>query len=178
MASGKPNPGHSLKDVYPAICEEWAYNRNGDRGPDEYAPGSAKAVWWTCSTCGYTWQSTIKNRTKNSSGCPVCKGTSPVLGYTDLETTHPHILDEWDYEKNDILPSSVKATSEMKVWWRCKHCGNSWKTQINYHSKGVGCPKCLRMHQSSIPEQIIFYYVKQLWPDAINGYHAQWLGRM
>lgn len=35
-----------------------------------------------------------------------------------------------------------------------------------------GCPICARMAQTSFPEQAIFYYVKQAFPNAINSYQT------
>ena len=38
------------------------------------------------------------------------------IGVDDLATTNPEILKEWNYEKNDILPTSVTKGSSRKVW--------------------------------------------------------------
>lgn len=62
----------------------------------------------------------------------------------DLETQRLDLISEWDYEKNDILPSevSVKNTTQ-KIWWKCAK-GHSWETSAAKRSgkKGTGCPYC------------------------------------
>ncbi len=43
-----------------------------------------------------------------------------VVGVNDIKTTHPNLLDEWDYEKNNklrIFPEKVSHGSHEKVWW-------------------------------------------------------------
>ena len=65
------------------------------------------------------------------------------IGVDDLATTNPEILKEWNYEKNDILPTSVTKGSSRKVWWICKNCGNEWMaTPKNRIKGGTGCPVC------------------------------------
>ena len=62
-----------------------------------------------------------------------------LKGYNDLLTTNPELAKEWNYEKNENLdPSTVKATSEKKVWWKCEK-GHEWKTSINCRNQGNGC---------------------------------------
>ena len=56
-------------------------------------------------------------------------GKKTVVGVNDLKTTHPELLDEWDYEKNNklgIFPEKVSRGSNEKVWWICKKCGYEW----------------------------------------------------
>ena len=53
-------------------------------------------------------------------GCPYCSGLLPIEGETDLLTTNPELISEWNYEKNTLLtPNMVKAGSSDKVWWIC-----------------------------------------------------------
>ena len=55
---------------------------------------------------------------------------------------YPHLLDEWDYDKNKpLLPDYFSRGSNQKVWWRCKK-GHSWQAQISNRCNGSGCPKC------------------------------------
>ena len=53
------------------------------------------------------------------------------------------LLDQWDYERNEILPDSIACTSTEKVWWICKKCGYNWQTTIEHRAtKKRGCPCC------------------------------------
>lgn len=59
-----------------------------------------------------------------------------------IEKLHPHLLKEWDYEKNgDLKPSMVYAKSKIKVWWRCS-IGHSWQAVVHTRANGTGCPTC------------------------------------
>jgi very-short-patch-repair endonuclease/DNA-directed RNA polymerase subunit RPC12/RpoP len=60
----------------------------------------------------------------------------------------PHLIEEWDYEKNyPLLPTQVSFGSNKKVWWICSNCGYSWATKVNHRYNGSNCPRC---HPNSI----------------------------
>ena len=65
----------------------------------------------------------------------------------------------------DVAPHSNKS-----FWWKCSICGYEWNAIVASRVKGRGCPECNHEHQTSISEQIVYYYVKQVFKDAINGY--------
>lgn len=166
-ARNKAVNGLSLLDLYPQIAKEWDYSKNQNT-PAEVLSGSNQKVWWICSK-GHSYQSTINRRTGQNSGCPFCSNNSVLKGYNDLLTINPELSSEWDYSKNDITPSDVLPMSHLKVWWKCKECGNEWKAVISSRSNGNGCPRCAKELQTSFPEQALFYYLRQIYPDAING---------
>jgi len=58
-----------------------------------------------------------------------------------IENGRAELLEQWDYEKNEISPDSVGYASHRKVWWRCDK-GHSWLSEINPRVKGSGCPAC------------------------------------
>ena len=95
-----------------------------------------------------------------------------MFGYNDFLTQYPELAEEWDYEKNlEINPQDLQAKSNLKVWWKCKHCGHSWQAYIsNRTSHNSSCPKCNFKLKTSFPEQVIFYYIKKEYSDAINSY--------
>jgi len=62
-----------------------------------------------------------------------------------LSRTHPHLMDEWDFDKNEIRPEEVTNGSNRKVWWLCRkeNCGHSWgATVYNRTGNKRGCPAC------------------------------------
>ncbi len=64
-------------------------------------------------------------------------------------TQYPQILQEWDYEKNAPLdPEFFSRGSNVKVWWKCKDCGNYWQAQISNRCRGSGCPHCFLKRRS------------------------------
>lgn len=76
---------------------------------------------------------------------------------------------EWDWEKNILDPTKLGAQSNQKAWWKCKY-GHSWQAKINNRYNGRGCPICRHRLKTSFPEQALYFYVKQVFSDAINGY--------
>ena len=90
-------------------------------------------------------------------------------GINDLASQRPDLLEEWDYEKNTIKPDEIGHHSSQRVWWKCKKCSNNWEAVISNRSRNShNCPNCHRYQKTSFPEQAIYYYVKQIFPDAIN----------
>lgn len=119
----------------------------------------------------------IANRTKGA-GCPVCSGKVIVPGQNDLESTHPELVKDWDFQKNDLLglfPTNVSKGSEKDVFWKCHVCGHSWKTPVYSRAAGSGCPSCTFELGTSLPEQVLYYYIKQLFPRTCNSYKPSWL---
>lgn len=168
-AGQKPIVGENdLCTTHPEIIKQWNYKKNGNIKPENYMGGSHKKVWWMCEK-GHEWCAEIKSRTSGV-GCPYCADKKVLYGFNDLETKFPEIAKEWHPTKNgDLLPSQVTYGSGKKVWWKCKNDHERLATVCN-RAKGRGCPVCFQRRRTSFPEQAIFYYIKQSFPDAINGY--------
>lgn len=163
---------------YPDITKEWDYNKN-ERGPETYYPQSNIKVWWKCSKCHSEWQTSIEHRCKRNHGCPVCSNLKVVKGINDLFTVKPELEKEWDFDKNTIDPSTIGIGSHEKVWWKCER-GHSWQAVIysrTSDNQACGCPKCNAEKRTSLPEKIIFFYVKKYFPDAKENYHPSVLNK-
>ena len=161
------------------LMAEWNQVRNNDLGisANEITCGSGKKVWWMCGK-GHEWEATPSNRAKGQ-GCPYCAGKRVVPGVNDLATRYPKLVEEWDCEANSpILPSQIMPKTNKIYRWVCKTCGNRWSANPNSRTKGSGCPKCAKRFHSSFPEQAIFYYVKEYYPDAINSYKEMFPNNM
>lgn len=124
--------------VCPELLRDWDEELN-TVDPSKYTPHSSKKVHWKCIN-GHSWISTIANRTEGQ-GCPYCSGRYAIVGETDLLSLKPKLCDEWNYDKNSLLPSQVTVSSSKKVWWKCKK-GHEWEAVITNRSKGQGCPYC------------------------------------
>ena len=143
------NKSGSLADNYPEIAKEWHPTKNGNLTPNDIMAGSNIKIWWR-GACGHEWEAYVGNRTLKRSGCPYCSGFKVVTGDTDLQTRYPEIADDWNYEKNgNLKPTDVTASSNKRVWWKCKKCGHEWDTTVgNRTSLGRGCPICSKVLQS------------------------------
>lgn len=162
-------PGYnSLKARYPHIVDaEWCYERN-DEDPDLIPPHTNKKYWWKCRY-GHIYEASVNNKVSNNGGdCPYCshQRLSPDCS---LASMRPDLANEWHPTRNKLTPNDVAAQSNKYAWWQCPY-GHEWKAKINNRYNGRGCPECAKGNSSSFPEQIIFYYIKQLFPDAINRY--------
>ena len=71
-----------------------------------------------------------------------------------------------------MLPKDVSPFTYNSYWWICPK-GHSYKKKViqrtRFH-KPIDCPKCIKAHSTSFPEQAIYYYAKKCFPDAINRY--------
>ena len=127
--------------VHPEYLLEWDDEKNLPLLPTQVLHSSNKKVWWKCAK-GHSWQTMISVRLKGN-GCPYCSNQKILAGYNDLATTHPDLVKEWDYEKNDTLsPSAVCSGTEKSAWWICPE-GHSYYANIRTRAKlGTGCMIC------------------------------------
>lgn len=159
---------NDLITTHPNIASEWNYEKNGDLQPTQVTYGATRKVWWKCKE-GHEWEAKISNRV-HGRNCPYCSNKKVLIGYNDLATTHPYLIDEWDFDKNDKKPTEVTAMMKCNAWWKCPS-GHSYRSYL-YSRCGkqhVGCPICDKQNHTSFPEQALYYYIKRYYPDAING---------
>ena len=57
---------------------------------------------------------------------------------------NPQLCEEWDYQKNEITPEQITPKSNIKVFWICKKCNNSWLATVHNRTNGSGCPQCAK----------------------------------
>ena len=131
----------SLAEKYPEVAAEWEYEKNEEYMPETIAANANKKVWWICSK-GHSFQARVADRTAKSSRCPYCSGKKPIVGETDLATTNPELLLDWDYEHNGT-PENYTAGSNKRVYWKCHICGHEWPTPVYSRAQnGRGCKVC------------------------------------
>lgn len=151
----------SLQDTHPELVSEWHPTKNKELTPQNFTCGSNKKVWWRC-TNGHEWKAVIASRALNNRKCPYCAGNLPIIGETDLASTHSELINEWHPTKNgDLTPQAVKSGSNKKVWWRCE-LGHEWQATIASRASGRKCPVCMSEGGTSFPEQAILYYLKKV----------------
>ncbi len=69
-AGQKVGENNNLCILRPDLLKEWDYERN-ERLPENYTSGSGKVVYWICSNCNHSWETSINNR-NNGTNCPNC----------------------------------------------------------------------------------------------------------
>ncbi len=162
---------NDLKTKYPEIAREWDYEKN-TKGPDEIPAHWNHYAWWLCPQ-GHSYKTIVSNRTaKDGTGCPICTGREVLIGTNDLASQYPEIAKQWHPTKNgELTPQKVTGGSNKIIWWICPICGNEWRTTVASRTSGkTSCPKCKRWFHTSKTEQILFYYIKKVFSDAVNSY--------
>ena len=159
---------NDLATVCPEIAAQWDWEKNGDLRPTDVTEFSAKKVWWICEK-GHSWKALISGRSRGN-GCPYCSNAKLLQGFNDVATLFPDVAKEWSPE-NKKRPDEYIAGSHSRVKWICSKCGHEWSTVIKERTyAGRGCPQCVHYLRTSVPEQAIFFYMKQAYPDAVNAY--------
>ena len=155
-------PNHYISE-FSHLMKEWNWDKNKNCLPETIGVGSTKKVWWKCCVCGNEWQATPNSRSgRKKCGCPECgkkislshRISTQIAKCGSLASTHPFLLQEWDYEKNNILPEEILTQTRLKVWWKCKDCGHEWQAVVQSRTRGgYGCPKCGKAKATIIREQ-------------------------
>lgn len=132
---------NDLATLHPELMKEWDFEKN-TLDPHQLLSRSEKVVWWIGEDCGHGWDMAVDQRTKRGFKCPYCAGKRVLQGFNDLATTSPEIIDEWNFKRNEILPTEVSKGSSRKVWWKCKN-NHEWQATINNRVNGYNsCPEC------------------------------------
>ena len=153
---------------YPHLISEWDVEKNAPLKSEDVSYASNKYVWWRCSKCNYSWRAKVSNRSMLNRGCPCCANQKLVAGINDLATRNPELAKEWHPHKNgELTPAMVMLGTARKVWWLCPK-GHSYQASVLHRGHGTNCPICNSRRQSSFAEKAIFYYVKQIYPDATH----------
>ena len=156
---------NDLATLEPLLVKQWS--KKNKIKPTEVSIGSHKKVIWRCEK-GHEWETAVKSRTINETGCPYCSHNKVLAGFNDLATLLPDIndlattdsqlLSEWDYEQNKLKPTEVSRTSAKRAWWKCRH-GHSWSTKINERTiLKKGCRICEQEYLSLFPALVVSYY--------------------
>ena len=144
---------NDLATRYPQLLKEWNFLKN-NISPDLIFPFSNVKVWWKCKY-GHEWADSPNHRISRNNGCPYCSNHRVLSGFND--------------KNGNLKPNEVLHGSQQKVWWKCVR-NHEWQSTIASRTNGVGCPHCKKELQTSFPEQAIYFYLKKIFPDAINRY--------
>jgi len=106
--------------------------------PKTIVAGTPKKKPWKCSR-GHKWIIAVNARAIKGNGCPYCSGRLPIVGETDLATTHPQIA----AQLVEVNPKTIKAgTSSERVEWKCDR-GHQWfATPAQRTGSKTDCPYC------------------------------------
>lgn len=92
------------------MMSKWNFEKNEKLGlfPDKLTCGSNKMAWWTCNKDErHVFSAKICHIFEGRIVCPICSNQKILVGVNDLATTNPELLNEWNYDKNEITPQQV-----------------------------------------------------------------------
>jgi len=123
---------NDLETTHPEVAKQ----ANG-WDPKSVSAGSGEKLSWKCSE-GHVWIAAVGKRTsKDPRNCPVCSNQKVLIGYNDLNTTHPEIANlavGWD-------PRLVIAGSNKKLNWSCPKA-HSYIASVSSVVRGATCLVC------------------------------------
>ena len=127
------------------LMKEWDWEQNKDLDPNKLTIGSHTVAWWKCKLA-HKYEMMVKLKT-HGYGCPYCSNKRVLIGYNDLQTTHPQIAAEWHPTKNaPLTPTQVTYGSGKEVWWLCSKCKYEWSTKVEARTiNHTGCPACANL---------------------------------
>ncbi len=80
---------------------------------------------------------------------------------------------EWHGTKNiGITAKEVSCKSKKKVWWKCSK-GHEWEATVQNRSNGSNCPQCNSERKTSFEEMAIYYFIKNVFKDAVSRYEIE-----
>lgn len=164
------NHTNNLSVTHPEVSKHWNLETNL-LSPEEVTAFSDKVVGFKIEECGHSWYTKIKDRVKNSKGCPVCRGKHIQIGVNDINTTHPQVA---KLMFNKIDKYRFTHGSGVKVEWKCPTCSrNIGKKSIkNIVKDGVSCVIC--SPYTSTPEFLMGSVLNQLSIEFVSEYNTTW----
>ncbi|WP_225310286.1 zinc-ribbon domain-containing protein [Microbacterium testaceum] len=148
------NASNSMRTTHPHLAAEFHPTMNGARTPDNTTAGASK-LWWLCEL-GHHWEAQGAQRSTRGTGCPYCSNRLVWVGFNDMATTHPHLVNEWDFERNHpLLLEEVVAGTNKRIHWKCR-CGYRWRAAGGDRVTGHGCNECnlrRRRQEASRPSE-------------------------
>lgn len=158
---------NDLASSNPALVAEWHLTKNQPLHPTDVYEMSSQMVWWQCSK-GHEWRQRVNTRHKSK--CPYCLNQKVWSGFNDLATTHPELVNEWDFNANTFDPTEVIAGTSKFLHWICEK-GHKWEATGNRRVGGSKCPYCANRQTLEGFNDLAFQYpeIARDWDHNKNG---------
>ena len=129
----------------------------------EYKTSSTK-ILLQCKKCDMKWMATPTS-VLSRHGCPSCGGS--------MKWDNDKFVSELKRLNPYIMPLENYTNARTPILCQCLFCKHTWKAIPNKILYETGCPNCSEKSKTSFPEQAIYFYISQIFPDAINRYREQ-----
>lgn len=125
---------NDLQSANPEIAREFIGN------PKNIIKTSSKESQWFCSV-GHQYSTSVSRRLTKNYGCYYCSGQKILVGFNDLNTTHPELTKKL---KNTDDALKTTSGSKKKLIWICDvNPGHEYfATPYGKTTRGVGCAVC------------------------------------
>lgn len=133
---------------YKVIFQDWDYEKNVIPITEINKTSKIK-TWWKCKN-NHSYEVSVFSRIR-SEGCKICNKPNKAAKFRKVllkkgisfALAQPHLLSEWDKDKNVIKPSELSEKSSVKVWFKCSK-NHEWESSPKRRSRGDGCPECYK----------------------------------
>lgn len=117
-------------------------------------------VKWHCDKHEYTWYDYVYNRIRYPKA-PCCSGKAATTD-NNFTIEYPELLKDWDYEHNDIEPTSLLSGSHKRVYWKCHKCQHEWSTMLVSRTlSNSRCSNCTKANTSRAESLLLAYFKLQ-----------------
>jgi len=169
---------NNLAKAYPELKFQWDTTKNIDT-PENHKITSKEPRYWICHN-RHRWEAVIRDRVKAAENirvkggilCPFC--SNEKLSHTyNFGIVFSHISREWDYVNNkELTPEDCFPVGNNKVHWVCSFDTNHrWEDTIDNRTKLLrSCPICNKMWHMTYISRVVYYYLRQLFPDCLCEY--------
>ncbi len=93
-----------------------------------------------------------------------------------LSAMRPELVREWSDKNPPLTPDMINEKSRKNVWWKCKTCGNEWKSVVYVRIKGDVVMKETKYHlylnDSEYSRVYIFADLSEKQPDRARQIHG------
>jgi hypothetical protein len=114
LVIGRGLHSRSLEAVAPGVAAQWDAAKNGAPALTDVTGKSAKKFWFKCDAApDHEWESALRNRVSNASGCPCCVNQKVSVTNSLASLKPAAAAAMWDHEANTrgctTLPSAHSA---------------------------------------------------------------------
>ena len=158
---------NDLMTTHPEFVKEYWDFKENTLTPRGVTYLSSESALFKCTNCGNSKKMTIKNavtRLSKTKACRSCNNWKLVKRENDVLTLHPWIQNFWDYEKNALAPSQVKASSAEKVHLKCSKCENSFSSSLRNFVRPRStklCSSCYSLSKSLGEKEVFDFLVSK-----------------
>lgn len=163
---------------YQELLLQWDFQENSME--PQLCLNKNNSFHWCCKHCRNRWTARLGDRIRSAERvrhkggelCPFC-GRQKLSPQYNLEVCFPDISRQFVSDRNGGLqPRDCFPFGNNKVWWKCDFDpSHYWQDEIsNRTSLYRGCPHCARLFKMTCTTRVLFYYLRQVFPDCACEY--------